>query len=379
MNVEESKGSAKRDQRIPGSVGVLRAFGVPVRFHFTFILLAVFLLVVGLRGGQSAAADVLFVAALFASVVLHELGHALVARRHGIRTIEIVMFPIGGLARLEKMPTARQELWVAAAGPLVNVVIAGALLTLAAFTGDRVVGGLETLTQPADGNLAERIAYGNLILAIFNLLPAFPMDGGRILRSLLALRMPEDDATQHAARAGRVLAIGMGLYGLLSMNFMLLFIAFFVYLGAAQEGQAAVGRVLTHGMPVRAAMITKYHTIPHGSTIKEAAQLLLDTTQQDFPVLHGEQVVGLLDRNALLRAMANDGADSYVAGVMDREFTRLNPEMDLAEALPSLAAAGPCALVMDGDQLLGLLTRENLSEFLVLRRIGMEVSDRRRG
>ena len=359
------------EARIPGSVGAFTAFGVPVRFHFTFILLLIFLIVVGLEGRQSAAADAIFVMALFASVLVHELGHAVVARRCGVRTLEIVMFPIGGVARLERTPPARKELWIAIAGPMVNLLIAGAILGALAATHNLNVSGWETFTEPADSNLGERIAFGNLILALFNLLPAFPMDGGRILRSVVAIFRSEEEATRIASRAGRGLAIGMGLYGLLSMQFLLVFIAFFVYLGATQEGQAAMGRSLTHGMPVRAAMMTKFHTLSHANTIGEAAQLMLDTGQQDFPVLHGDQVIGLLDRNALLRAMAKSGADAYVAGAMNRDPVRLSPHLDLAEALPLVAASGSCALVMDGDKLVGMLTRENLTEFLVLRRVGM--------
>ena len=368
----QPRSASRREARIPGSVSAFTVFGVPVRFHFTFILLLIFLIYVGLEGRQSAAADAIFVASLFASVLLHELGHALAARHYGVRTIEIVMFPIGGVARLERMPRAREELWVASAGPLVNFLIAAVILAIVAFSREMRLHGLGALTDPTDANLLERIAFGNLILAVFNLLPAFPMDGGRILRSLLAIWKSEETATQIASRAGRGLAIGMGLYGLLSMQYMLLFIAFFVYLGAAQEGQAAMGRSLTHGMPVRAAMMTKYHTLSHGNTIGDAARLSIETSQQDFPVLHGEQVIGLLDRNALLKAMAGEGSVAYVAGVMDRDFVRLDPAMDLAEALPVMAAGGPCALVMDGDSLVGLLTRENLSEFLVLRRFGMK-------
>lgn len=233
------------------------------------------------------------------------------------------------------------------------------------------MGGVEVLANPTNANLVERIALGNLILAAFNLLPAFPMDGGRILRSVLAIWKGEETATQIASRAGRTLAVAMGLYGLLSMQFMLVFIAFFVYLGAVQEGQDTENRSLTHGMPVRTAMVTKYHTLSHGHTVGDAARLLIETSQQDFPVLHGEQVVGLLDRNALIKAMAAEGSNAYIAGVMDRDYVRIDPGMDLAEALPAMADAGPCALVMDGDRLVGLLTRENLSEFLVLRRFGM--------
>jgi CBS domain-containing protein len=231
---------------------------------------------------------------------------------------------------------------------------------------------ISALFDPSDANLIQRIAVGNMLLAAFNLLPAFPMDGGRVLRAVLARTKSEDEATRAAASAGRMLAIAMGLYGLLSMQFMLVFIAFFVYLGAAQEGAAAMGRTLTHGIPVRAAMVTEFHTLPHGSTIRDAANLLLATSQQDFPVVHGTSVIGLLPRNGLLRALAADGPDAYVSGAMEREFTRLQPDMDLSEALPAIAQAGPCALVMEGDQLLGLLTSENLSEFLLLRRFGMQ-------
>ena len=207
-----------------------------------------------------------------------------------------------------------------------------------------------------------------MFLALFNLLPAFPMDGGRILRSLIAYFKPEVQATQIAAGAGRFFAIAMGLYGLLSSNFFLLFIAFFVYLGAAQEGASATGRFLTQGMHVRAAMVTEFHTLSHGNTIRDAANLLLSSSQQDFPVVLGEQVLGVLGRNALLKAMADSGPDSYVAGAMNRDFVQVPPEMDLLDALPLLSRAGTCALVMDEGKLVGLLTGENLAEFVLLRK-----------
>jgi len=368
--LEPQSTQRNRDSRIPGSISAFTAFGVPVRFHFTFLLLAVFLVMVAVEDRQSAVGDAIFIGALFASVILHELGHAVVARRFGIRTLEIVMFPIGGVARLAKSPPARSEFWIALAGPLVNFVIAAIILGSLAARHSKIAG-VETLTTHSDASLLEQIAYGNLVLALFNLLPAFPMDGGRVLRSVLAIWKPEEEATRIASRAGRWLAIGMGLYGLISSQFMLLFIAFFIYLGASQEGQAATSRTLTQGLPVRAAMITKFHSLSHGGTISDAAQLLLDTSQQDFPVLHGERVVGLLERNGLMRALAREGPTGYLAGVMERNYLRLHPGMDLSAALTEMANAGTsCALVMDGDELVGLLTRENLSEFLLLRKMG---------
>jgi Zn-dependent protease/CBS domain-containing protein len=354
------------DKPAPGSLGTLKVFGVPVRLHFTFVLLLIFLLFIGVGDQQSGASTALYVLGLFASVLLHELGHAIMARHYGIATIEIVMFPIGGVSRPERAPKAREELWIALAGPLVNLAIgAGLWFGVAARQG---FVSLDDLRQPTDANLAARIAIGNLILCAFNLLPALPMDGGRILRSLLAHGRSMEEATRVAALTGRALAVLMGLAGLLFSNFMLVFVALFVYLGAAQEGAVARGRMLSAGFPVRAAMITDFRTLQHGDTVRDAGNLLLATSQSDFPVMHGETVTGLLTRSRLVRAMMAQGAEAYVAGAMDREFTRLSPDAPLTEVLPQLSRSGACALVMDAeDRLLGMVTAENISEFLLLR------------
>lgn len=356
----------------PGSLLTIRLFGVPVRFHFTFVLLVVFLIAVGLEGPSGAEAAI-YVMALFASVLLHELGHSLVSKRYGIRTEEIVMFPIGGVARLERNPKPREELWIAVAGPAVNILIAAVLLAVAAAMDGTVQW--DKIFAKKSGDLIGQVAAGNLVLALFNLLPAFPMDGGRILRAMLALKRGETAATETAARAGRVLAILMGLYGLISANFLLVFVAFFVYLGAVQENAAVVGRALLEGVPVRMAMITDFRTLSHGDTIRDAANLLLSTSQQDFPVMLGDQVLGLLGRGALLRAMAQEGPDAYVASVMDREYWALNPESELAEAMPMLAKSGNCMLVMNEGSLLGMITTENVTEFLLLKRMGLDRTD----
>jgi len=213
-----------------GSVGVFRLFGVPIRLHFTFLLLLVFLLFIGIGERQSGASTAIYVLALFASVLLHELGHALVARRFGIRTVEIVMFPIGGVSRPDRPPNSRDELWIALAGPAVNFLIAGAIALWAWQRNE--FAPISTLLQPTDANLAQRIGVGNLVLALVNLAPAYPMDGGRILRPLLSRWRPEDEATRIAAATGQALAVALGLFGLLSASFMLVFIAMFVYLGS---------------------------------------------------------------------------------------------------------------------------------------------------
>lgn len=365
----ESRITEETTDRVDATRKGIRIFGVPVRLHFTFVLLVLFLVVSGAQGGMPAIFNVVYILALFVSVLLHELGHAGVSKRYGINTTEIVLYPIGGVARLDRMPRPAEELWIALAGPAVNVLIALAIGSW--LIGAKVAFSPEMLTSPGSTNILARVAFGNLILAGFNMIPAFPMDGGRVLRALLAKKQPEEVATRRAAAAGRAFAILFGLFGLLSGQFLLLFIALFVYLGATQESAVVTGRVLTQGVPVRAAMITDYRTLEHGSTVRDAANLLLSTSQQDFPVVLGEQVLGLLGRNALLRGMAVDGPDAYVAGIMERNFPRISPADDLNTVLPVMAEHS-CALVMEDEHLVGLLTRENLSEFLMLRKFGME-------
>jgi Zn-dependent protease/predicted transcriptional regulator len=355
-----------------GTIKFFSLFGTPLSLHFSFILLAIVVVAKDFAGHQSTATYTLFLIGMLVSVMLHEAAHAIVANRLRIRTLEVVMFPIGGLPRMERTLKPAEEIWISVAGPLVNALIAVGLFAYLASTHQAASIKPSDLIEPRDVNLPGLLAFGNLLLVAMNLLPAFPMDGGRILRALLSYIRPEEEATRIAAWVGRMLAIAMALYGLLASQFMLVFFALFVYLGAAMEFAAATGRALTQGIPVRAAMMTEFHTLEHGKTIRDAATLLLATSQQDFPIVHGEQVVGLLGRNLLLKALATEGQDAYVAGVMDRDFLAIEPGMDLAEVLPLMAQSGRCALVMDGEKLLGLLTTENLSEFLLLRRFGME-------
>ncbi|MCC6264856.1 MAG: M50 family metallopeptidase [Bryobacterales bacterium] len=366
---DSQPGGIPVESRMPGTLSVGQFFGIPLRFHFTFVLLFAFLITISLAGAQSWVGNTIFIAAIFASVFVHEMGHALVSRRYGIRTLEIVMFPIGGIARLEKNPGIREEFWIAIAGPAVNFVIAAGLFAYLAGAGQwQSISGMAEAT---DLNMLQRIAVGNLVLGLFNLLPALPMDGGRILRSLLARYRPEAEATQLAARIGTGMAALMGLAGLVTFNIFLLFIAFFVYLGASQERAMSIGKSAMQGMPARSAMITEFQTLNHGDTLRDAAAALLASAQQDFPIMLGSRVIGLLGRARLLRALAQDGPDAYISAHMDRDFVRIDPETDLAEAMPRVAAAGSAALVMKEDELLGMLTMENLTEFILLRQMGL--------
>lgn len=365
----ERPAPAARDN---GAYQILAVRGIPIRLHWTFLALLIYVTVATYSGGSAPNArpplgGPLFVIGLFACVVLHELGHALTALRYGIRTRDIVLYPIGGIASLETMPHPREELWIALAGPAVNVVIAAALYAVLIATGHPPHLRLD---GPTD--LPAELFYTNVALVIFNMIPAFPMDGGRVLRSLLARVTDETSATVIAARVGQFFAVLMGVAGLFGGNVGLVVIALFVYFGAGQEAAAFQTRALTEGHRVREAMMREFHTLTVGTTLREAKDVLLAGYQQDFPILHGDEVVGVLSRSGLLRGMATEGPDSYVAGVMERDFVRVRPDDDLSELLTQAQAlqSGPI-LVMDGDipdesRLVGMITQENLLEFLML-------------
>ncbi len=342
-----------------GTFGEIRLAGVPVRFHFTFFLALAILTAAGIGGGPGWAVDALFVVLLFVSVLLHEWAHAVVARHRGIVTSGIVMYPVGGVAHMERRPPPRDDLWIALAGPAANLV-----------TGSALLWGADLL-DPLAGDLFERAGLANVAFGAFNLLPAAPMDGGRIFRALVSLWKDERTAALAANRIARGVAFLLGLGGIASGQVILLVVAFLVYVAAYYEGVASVSLILTRGLPVSSAMMTEFRTIPHGVTFRDAAKIVLSCAQQDLPVLHGDQVVGLLDREGFLRGLGEFGPDAYVSAAMDRQFLRLSPNTDLSEALEKLPREGPCGLVMEGDQLNGLLTRENVSAFVLLRRLGV--------
>lgn len=338
--------------------------GIPIRLHFTFFLL---LLWFAIRdNGPESWRGILYVLGIFACVVLHELGHSLVAQRFGIGVRDITLYPIGGIARMERLPNPYQELWITLAGPAVNLVIAAVLYVVLQARGALIPW--EQLTM-GGGYWWQKLLLTNVVLFLFNMIPAFPMDGGRILRALLALRLGELRATETAASIGQFLAIAFGFFGLF-YNPLLLFIAFFVFLGAGQEAAMYRQKALVEGVPVRAAMITEFRTLPVGASLREAAERLLESSQTDYPVVNGEEIVGLLSRQDLLRGLTAQGPTGYVAGAMTRDFLTVSPDADLEEiAMEMQSGRRPAILVMEEGRLLGLVTMENLAELLVVRQI----------
>lgn len=366
---EEAPGASPAPNRDAGSYQIASIAGIPVRLHFTFFLLLIWLAALG-AGKPHPWVGLLFFLGLFVCVLLHELGHALVALRgYGVRTRDITLYPIGGVARMERLPRPSQELGIALAGPVVNVLIAG-LLYGVLRAAHLPVTNWNLTGYPT--HVLSSLMVANLYLAGFNLIPAFPMDGGRILRAALARTMDELSATTLAARVGQFIAFLMGVYGFLAVNVLLMIVAVFVYYGAGQEAAAFQAKTLVMGHRVREAMMREFHTLPVGATLREAADLLLAGSQQDFPILHGGEAVGVLSRSALLRGIAADGYDSYVAGVMQRDFARVQPDDDLEAVLSQGPFEGPIlVLANDGGEpaLVGMLTQENLIEFLTLTRL----------
>jgi len=283
--------------------------GIGVYIHATFLLIIIWVAYSHWAAGQSLAATItgiLFVLAIFACVVLHEFGHALTAQKYNIKTRDITLLPIGGVARLERMPDdPRQELYVALAGPAVNVVIAAAIFIWLMVTS--VMEPITSLTLTS-GSFLERLMYVNIFLVLFNMLPAFPMDGGRVTRALLAMRMDYARATQIAANLGQGMALLFGFIGFFTNPF-LIFIALFVWIGAQQEASMAQVKSAFDGIPVGHAMLTDFYTLNSTDTLGHAVQLILAGSQQDFPVLENSHVVGVLTRNeAILPGIGGDAA-----------------------------------------------------------------------
>ncbi len=341
--------------------------GIALYVHATFVILIAWVAAshwIRDRNAAAVIAGVGFILALFACIVLHELGHALTARRYGIQTRDITLLPIGGVARLERMPEEPlQELWVALAGPAVNAIIAGGLYGWLALTNALEPLSRLTLTQ---GPFLERLMAVNVFIVAFNLLPAFPMDGGRVLRALLATRLDYTRATQLAASLGQGMALVFGFLGLLGNPF-LLFIAFFVWIGAGQEASMAQIRSALGGLPVSRAMITDFRTLTVTDPLRVAVDHLLSGTQQDFPVLGDDRVVGVLLRSDLLSALARSGPETAVEEIMRREFETADSHEVLEVAFGRMQQSECRTLpVLHAGRLVGLLTPDNIGEFVAV-------------
>lgn len=385
QNKDENRKSTETQAQNAWSLKVATVSGIPIRLHFTFLLMIIWFAASSFAG--TGANLVLFTLGLFFCVALHELGHALVAQRFGYTVSDIVLYPIGGIASIEQSPRARHELLIAVAGPAVNVVIALIIAGVLAAIGQ--LPDISQIQAGTVGGFDKRpiwlLLYANIALVTFNMIPAFPMDGGRVLRALLALRLGKSRATRIAAGVGQLVAVLMGLYGLGVLgrpfahipffpapgNFSLIIIALFVFFAASQEARMDQSSEVVEDAVVSDAMVRHFETLGPGDSLRRAADVLIATSQQDFPVVHGDEVVGVLSRDQLLRGLAQAGNTAYVAGTMNREVVFAAPNDSLAPVMmnPNGVRRAPVLVRGEDGSLVGMVTMENLMEFVTLRQI----------
>lgn len=351
-----------------------RIAGTDIKVHVTFLLLVGWWALIGYsQGGPTGAlTSALALLALFACVLLHEFGHILMARRFGVRTPDVILLPIGGVARLERIPEEpRQELLIALAGPAVTLAIAVILYAVLRLGGSAAPVGELTEQQPF---LAQLVTI-NIYLLLFNLIPAFPMDGGRVLRAILASRLGMVRGTRIAASLGQSLAVVGGLYGLTRSQPLLVLVAFFVFLGANAEASAVETRAAGQGLQVRQMMVTNFRTVPIHATLNQAVELLLSGEQREFPVLDNlGRTEGILTRDNLIKGLSQRGPGSIVADSMTANVPTVSPNLSFQEALDRLRASRlPALPVVDpGGGLVGLLTLDNITDLLLVKRAAQQ-------
>lgn len=351
--------------------------GIRISVHWTFLILIFWIVFANMRSGLSfneIVWSVTFVLIIFVCVILHELGHALTAQRFKIKTREISILPIGGVAQLESIPEKpKEELLVALAGPAVNVLIAGLLYPFVSVTQE--MGELNNLSRIGPDNFFVALMSINLWLALFNLIPAFPMDGGRVLRALLAFKLGHSKATRIAASIGQVLAMGFVFFGFF-YNPFLIFIGFFIFLGAQAEAAYAQSRFMLKGFTVNDVLMRDIPFIDGEASIRDAAAKLLDSQNRNFVVNHLGKPVGTLSRDQIIKALGEQGENVSVNRVKDEDLVFLSADMPLEEAWHKLQREKkPLMLVMSDGHLAGVVDEENLAEFILIQTAAKKKND----
>jgi len=363
------------------SIPVGRLFGIEIRIHLTFFFLLVFVwsTEAAAQGASSTSRGLALVGIVFGSVILHELGHALVARGSGVPAKGIILLPIGGITILDEAHAIpdpingwRRDVRIAAAGPLVNLFIAGlsALVLLAA------VPGFSLTARPLlhSSALLRSIVWANLYLGLFNLLPAYPMDGGRVLRAFFSRRVDMVRATQRAVRIGHVFSILMIMVGMLLTTrtetrfdgYWLMMIGFFLFAGAQLEERSAVFQSVLQSVRLEEVMLTDFATLSPADTLEDALEKAVHTLQDDFPVVRGSDMVGVVSRQKILEALRAEG-NGYVQAVMNRIFDVAAKQESLASAFRKLSARNLSIIpIVDDQHLVGIVTLQNLMHSMSL-------------
>ncbi|MBK7407789.1 MAG: site-2 protease family protein [Saprospirales bacterium] len=351
------------------SLKIARLAGIDVFVHWTFLILLGWIIWSNLQSGQTLAESLMgvwFILALFACVVLHEFGHALMARRFGVGTKHITLLPIGGVASIEKIPEKpAEELWVALAGPAVNVLIA-ALIALGFWVSGKEGNWLE-LSQPIQGNnFLTGMLLVNITLVLFNMIPAFPMDGGRVLRALLAMKMGRAPATEWAARIGQLLAIAFVFLGAL-YNFWLIFIGLFIYLGASAEANYEATQSMLSGYRVRDVLMHQFTILHASNSIDYVVKLLLDGQEKEFLVEEDQQIAGSITRDDLIKGLQQFGKKEPLSHILNRQLLRLDLDMPLSDAYRKMTETNnKICPVYRGSDLVGVLNQENVMETIMV-------------
>ena len=356
-----------------GSLKLGKIAGIGLFVHWTFSLLILFIVYTNYKAGQNSIQilwSVLFILCIFLTVFMHELGHALTAKKFGIKTKDITLLPIGGVAQLERLPEKpSEELMVAFAGPMVNIVLAliTSLFISLPNTSEEMVAQLDNGVN--SGNFFLNFYLVNIILAFFNLIPAFPMDGGRVLRALLSYKLERHQATKIAARIGQALAIGFVLLGFYSKPF-LIFIGIFVFMGAQIESEYTESKYMLKGYKVRDVLMKQYPTIDYNETLETAVKLMLDSQNKHFLVTENGIPMGTLNREQIIAALAKKEGETKLSSIMDRELILLQAD-NLLEDVFELVYKNKSTLmlVIDDNQLIGTLDTENLLEFILINEV----------
>ena len=356
-----------------GSLKLGKIAGIGLFVHWTFSLLILFIVYTNYKAGQNSIQilwSVLFILCIFLTVFMHELGHALTAKKFGIKTKDITLLPIGGVAQLERLPEKpSEELMVAFAGPMVNIVLAliTSLFINLPNTSEEMVSQLNNGVNA--GNFFLNFYLVNIILAFFNLIPAFPMDGGRVLRALLSYKLERHQATKIAARIGQALAIGFVLLGFY-YNPFLIFIGIFVFMGAQIESEYTESKYMLKGYKVRDVLMKQYPTIDYKETLETAVKLMLDSQNKHFLVTENGIPMGTLNREQIIAALAKKEGETKLSSIMDRELILLQAD-NLLEDVFELVYKNKSTLmlVIDDNQLIGTLDTENLLEFILINEV----------
>jgi Zn-dependent protease/CBS domain-containing protein len=360
------------------SFEIARIRGISIKVHITFFII-VFLFAsqwYDMTNGSAAGATfgIILVLLLFLCVTLHELGHSFVAQRFGIPVREITLLPLGGISQISKNPdTPMHDLLIAAAGPLVNVVIAlilalvlGAQSSLGRLTPTGILQG--NLNEPSFTNLLVWLTAANFTLAVFNLIPAFPLDGGRIFRALLAMPLGYPRATAIASVVGQMLAIALGIWAFAIGDWVLVLVALFVFIGAGQQTSVATSKTVLATQKVGDAYNKNALVLVIGDRVSKAVDYILTSYQPDYAVMQGNKPIGIVTRNDVLKSLASNPDDLYVQQIMQRDILKIDANLTLEEARNQMTEkACRVAAVFNGDTYLGLISLEDISEaFMVL-------------